>query len=149
MSATHYRWQPARLWLALILYWLASMIGATLIGRASDLGGEVAWIILVMLIMVGICVFAPRQPWPWWRKVLTILGAWTAQALLQVPGFFLALLLVRLVGTFEKEKIERLIQFSAALPIVIYVMRHSRLFVIAKDSLASPAGTFTPPEVRE
>ncbi len=62
------------------------MIVATLMTRELGRRGE-PYIILVMLIMVGVCVFNPRTPWPLWKKLLAFPVALAAQAILQVLGF--------------------------------------------------------------
>jgi hypothetical protein len=113
MSAARFRWQPARAWLALILYWLTSTIGAALIGREY----EQSWITLIMLVMVGICVFNPRQPWPWWKKLLALPIALGVHPFLQLLGVPLALL-------GRRELLGRVMAFSGALPVALYAMRH-------------------------
>lgn len=127
MSTAQFQWQGARFWLGLIVYWLVSMIGASVVSTYVPEFRDQSWIILVMLIMVGICVFNPRQPWPLWKKVIALPIALAAQAVLQYLGVPLALLA-------RHELIGRLMAFSGALPVVIYAMRQSRLFVVPKPA---------------
>lgn len=128
-----YRWLQARLWLGLIVFWLVSMILATLMTREFGRRGE-PYIILVMLIMVGVCVFTPRAPRPLWKALLAFPVALAAHAVLQLIGVLPALL--GLVDS--KEKLDRVVAFSGALPVVIYSMRQSRLFVATQAEPEAP-----------
>ena len=65
-----YRWHRRRFWFTLIAYWFTCTAGA---GAIARLGGkqsaEGAWVILVMLVLVIICMVTERGRWKIWQRV--------------------------------------------------------------------------------
>lgn len=74
-----------------------------------------------MLVLVTVCMFTERGRWKMWHRIAAIPAAWIGQALLQVPA---------LVAVGRRPDIaERMVSLAASLPVVIFAMRQSRLFV--------------------
>lgn len=88
MSAhVRYRWRRRRVWLTLIGYWFICTAGAGAIARlGANQSAEGAWVILVMLVLVTICMVAERGHWEIWKRVAAVPAAWLAQAVLQAPS---------------------------------------------------------------
>ena len=61
-----------------------------------------------------------------WQRIALVPGAWLAQAVLQIPALF-AVGLPLAMG--RPDVVERMIGLAASVPVVIFAMRHSRLFV--------------------
>lgn len=61
-----------------------------------------------------------------WQRIVVVPGAWLAQAVLQIPAVF-AVGMPIAMG--RPEVVERMIGLAASVPVVIFAMRHSRLFV--------------------
>ena len=128
MSAViRYRWYRSRFWLTLVGYWFICTAGAGAIARLGAAeSAERAWVILVMLVLVALCMVTERGRWKMWQRVTAIPAAWLAQALLQVP----AVVAVGMpVAMGRPDVAERMISLAASLSAVIFAMRQSRLFV--------------------
>jgi hypothetical protein len=61
-----------------------------------------------------------------WQRIALVPGAWLAQAMLQIPAAF-AVGLPMALG--RPDVVERMIGLAASVPVVIFAMRQSRLFV--------------------
>ena len=122
MTEPCYKWMHSRLWLCLILYWLVSMTVAGLIARA-----EVGWIIMCMLIVIIVCMVTERGRWRPWKRVLFVPLAWIAQPLLSIPVLFTVGFFLLSLG--REGLIDRAVTFISSLPLVLFAMRQSRLFV--------------------
>ena len=134
MANPPYKWRHARLWLCLILYWLVSMIGAGILARVGVARAETSWIVLTMLALVIVCMISERGRWKTWQRVLFVPLAWIAQPLLYIPlALPLALMIAVLdFGGGRKDLVDRSIVFLSSLPVVLFAMRQSRLFVSAQ-----------------
>lgn len=124
-----YRWRQKRLWLSLILYWLVATGGARFIEKQYEAG----WIILIMLIFVSICMITERGHWKLWQRIGFVPLAWIAEAILSPLAAFTIGVLVYSSG--REHLVDRAIAFCASLPIIIFAMRQSKLFVISKHYL--------------
>jgi hypothetical protein len=87
---------------------------------------ESAWVILVMLVLVAVCAATDRGGWRVWQRIALVPGAWLAQAELEIPAVF-AVGLPIAMG--RPDVVERMIGLAASVPVAIFAMRHSRLFV--------------------
>ena len=82
--------------------------------------------ILVMLVLVIVCAATERGRWRLWKRIALVPGAWLAQAVLQIPAVFAVGLPIAM---WRPDVVERMIGLAASVPVVIFAMRHSRLFV--------------------
>jgi hypothetical protein len=62
-----------------------------------------------------------------WQRIGFVIAGWAAMELLTIPVMFTIGLVLYSAG--ERELIDRAVYFSASLPVVIYGMRQSHLFV--------------------
>ena len=130
-----YKWHQARLWLCLLLYWLISMIGAGIIARLTEypvFSHEIGPMVISMLILVSVCMATERGRWKRWQKICFVPFAYILHVVLFLPGLFL------LSPLASRHLVGRGACFIASLPIVVFAMRQSRLFVFRheKDSKA-------------
>lgn len=107
------------------------MIGAGIIARVgAHAGRESGWIILLMVVLVSICMVTERGQWKVWQRIGFVFLAWMAHAILTIPvalGIGPLLLLGDRVAL-----VDRGVSFVATVPIVVFAMRRSRLFVRAQ-----------------
>lgn len=130
-----YKWHQARLWIFLLLYWLISMIGAGIIARLKEypvFSHEIGPMLISMLILVSVCMVTERGRWKRWQKI----GFVPFVYILHVVFFLPALAI--LSSWVPSHFVGRAACFIASLPIVVFAMRQSRLFVFRpeKDSKA-------------
>ena len=127
-QARKYSWLYARLWLALIAYWLICMVGTGIIARSAASSPESGFVVFVMLAFVIVCMATERGQWKSWQRVGFVFLAWIAHALLSIPVLFL-------VGSFMRDLslLNRAVAFIASIPAIIFGMRHSKLFVRLED----------------
>ena len=123
-----YRWQHKRLWPGLILYWLIATGGAKFIEERYEAG----WVILIMLIFISICMITERGQWKLWQRRGLVPLSWIVEALLSPFAAFTVGALVYSSG--REHLVDRAIAFFASLPIIIFAMRKSKLFVTPKQS---------------
>lgn len=127
-GSLQYRWMHARVWLWLILYWLISTIGAGIIARAgADVTAEVAWIVIVMLALVSVCMATERGQWKVWQRIGFVFLAWIVQAILTIFTLFTFGVLMYWGG--RSDLVDRVTVFVASIPVVVFAMRRSKLFV--------------------
>lgn len=129
-SNLHYVWLPARFWLCLVLYWLTAMIGAGMIASVDGHARESGWIVLTMVVLVSICMVTERGQWKVWQRIGLVFLAWIVQAILTIP---IALVVVPLLLLGNRADFaDRGVSFVATIPVVVFAMRRSRLFVRAQ-----------------
>ena len=118
-----HRWLHARFWPALVGYWLVCTGGAGVLTRLGGANAGNGWIILVMLVLVSICMGTERGDWQIWKRVGFVPLVWILHAVLSLPAGIVV------VGIVSPELLDRALTFVASLPIAIFAMRRSRLFV--------------------
>jgi hypothetical protein len=130
-AETPYRWYRRRFWLTLVLYWFTCTAGAGALARLGAAeSAERAWVISLMLVLVTVCMVTERGRWKIWQRVAAVPVAWITQALLQVP----AVVVVGMpIALGRPDVAERMIGLAASLPVVIFAMRQSHLFVTSAD----------------
>lgn len=119
-----YRWRRDRLWIALLIYWFASVTGASLFVSS---GQEWGWIVLLMLVVIATCMITERGQWPWWGRVIWVPASWLLHGLAAIPIGLLALPFF----AARPELADRGIAFLTSIPFVVYSMWRSRLFTEA------------------
>jgi hypothetical protein len=124
-----------RPWLVLFLYWVVCMTGAGAFARAQ--GPETGWIIMIMLLLVGVCMYAERGDWKLWQRIGFVPLAWAIHAILSIPA---GLVVGFLTFAVRPQLTDRATAFAASIPIVLYAMIHSRLFATKKSPLSDSAG---------
>ena len=123
-----YIWFHERLWLGLIFYWLVSMLGAGLIKEnGGTISTESGWVVAVMLTCVIICMIFERGEWSVWKRVGFVFLSWILQVLLGLVILPIAYLLVASGGKLEL--VDRFIGLLSGIPIILYSMWHSRIFI--------------------
>ena len=91
-------------------------------------------ITLVMLVFVIVCMITHRGNWSAWKKIIVVPAAWIVQLTLQLP---VAIGLSPFLAWIEPTKGDRVIVLFSSLPVVIFAMRYSRLFVRPANQIAS------------
>ena len=117
-----YRRMPSRWVVGLILYWFLAIGGASLARESREAG----WIILVMLVFLAICMVYERSNWGIWKRIGFVLLSWVLQSIISVLVVFSIGLLINEV---RPHLVNRATSFIATLPLVIYGMQRSLLFV--------------------
>ena len=77
-----------------------------------------------------------RGEWKTWQRVGFVFLAWIVQAVLAIPVLLTIGMLMGAAGRLNL--VDRAVTFFASIPVVIFAMRHSRLFVQLRNA---PAGT--------
>ncbi len=127
-----YKWHHARLWFYLFFYWLITIGVAGILARSPKFQSlELGWVIIAMLLSVCICMATERGEWRIWQRIGFIPVAWFLHPLLMIPFQFSIGLLLYKLGRFHL--IDRSTAFWGSLPIVIFAMRRSRLFVFPQS----------------
>ncbi len=128
-ATSTYKWRTGRAWLGLVCFWLLAMAGAGALARlGTDPSHEGGWVTLVMLVFVSLCMVTERGEWATWKKIGFVFLAWLVQALLSVA--VVLIIGVALVSQQRSHLIDRTSGFLSSIPIVIYAMRRSSLFVV-------------------
>ena len=136
------RWRgPGGVVPSLLIYTFASL-GIALIVHPEmpHQGIGTAWIIFTMLVVVVWCMVTERGIWPVWRRLLAVPGAWVLHGLLTWPASGLVMPFRNLVFP---ELLDYFGVYLASVPLVLWAMWHSRVFV---EQLPSPAPTETDSE---
>ena len=116
---------------AFVGYTLASFGVALAIHPAAPHQGiGTAWIILMMLVAVSVCMVTERALWGIWRRFLAVPGSWFAHAVLHWPAAAIGRLFY---STGFPELVDYVSVYLATVPIVLWAMWHSRLFVAATN----------------
>lgn len=89
-------------------------------------------LILAMIVLVVICMSTECSGWPRWRKIAFVPAAWLLQALLSIPALLTVGMLMKSLGL--NYMIDSSMNFAAALPIVLFSMRRSTIFVSAQPT---------------
>lgn len=121
-----FRWRWGRVALGLVVYWLTSTGGAGLLRAGGQSTMESGWVISVMLVFVSICMATERGQWSAWRRVGFVPLAWIVHALLAPVAFGLGILVYQ---SGRPDLLDRAITFFASIPIVLWAMWRSHLFV--------------------
>ena len=124
-----FSWNRSRVALSLFLYSFVTMAGAAIIARAGGGARVGGWIIFGMLAWVGVCMWTERGQWAIWKRLTFPFFAWALQAVLTVPAMPLGAAMV-VLGQ-PSNYVDRIVEFCASLPIVLFAMRQSRWFVHA------------------
>lgn len=112
----------------MVLYWAITMVGAGAIARSGgDRTAEVAWIIAIMFVFTALCMVTECGDWKSWQRIGFVFVALFVHALLTVPAAFTFGLLMYMGD--RQHLVDRATVFWASIPIVVYAMRRSRLFV--------------------
>jgi hypothetical protein len=123
----------SRFWFGLILYWLVSGIGATLLFRSYASLIEPLWVIICMIIFISVCMIYDRGQWNIWQRVGFVFVSVIVQALISYPlmslqNYFYHIPVIRYVILFSS------FFFIASLFFVVFAMLRSSLFVKSEDS---------------
>ena len=128
-----YRWRPGPTLLGLLVFSLVSASGAGGIAAArGEVGTQCGYVTFVMVAMISLCMLTGRGNWPWWKRLLFVPVAWIAQVPLSLAACFVVLPLALLVG--RPTLIDPAGSLVASIPLVVFAMRRSRLFVVDTDS---------------
>lgn len=129
-----FRWRWGRVALALIIYWLTSTVGAGLLVRTGYSSSEQGWIIILMLSFVSICMVTERGQWSTWKRLGFVPLAWLVHAVLTPLTLGLGILVYQ---SGRPELLDRAITFFASIPVVLWAMWRSRLFVAQQQHIES------------
>ena len=122
-----YRWHRRRFWLAILIYWFLGTLGAGALARWGAQRHEEAWVISLMLLFVIVCTSTERGRWKVWQRVAFVPAAWLGHALLSVPAV-LAVGIPLAAGP-RPDFADRMVTLVASIPVIVFAMRQSRLFV--------------------
>ena len=122
-NETTEKWKPKRWWIALIIFWLISTVGAGIIARTGGNDSmEGGFIILTMLIFAIFAAITDKS-WNIYKRTIWVIGIWIIHALLIIPAGLIATLISK------PHLIERTTSLFAAIPLVIWAMRRSKFFI--------------------
>lgn len=124
------KWRPKRWWIALIVFWFISTVGAGIIaGSGGTYSIESGFIVFVMLLFAIFAAFTDKG-WNIYKRIIWVIGIWIMHAFLLIPAGLIA----RLIS--KPHLVERTASLIAAIPLVIWSMCRSKFFVtqaIKKD----------------
>jgi hypothetical protein len=138
-----YRFRQSRFWLFIILWWFYCMIGhfgffASRFGVFQGMFSTL-WISFHMLLIISVCMVYERGQWNIWKRI----GFVILSVFIQV--YFNYLFLSQLFDIFWKilenimlgGLILLIVLFIETLPLVVYAMSRSELFVERKGIIGS------------
>jgi hypothetical protein len=125
-------WRPAPALTTAIAFWLVT-IG---VGGAFERGGwgggtQSGFVILCMLVVVIACVATTWRPWRIWQRMLLVVAAWFAQGFALMVAYPVSMVLAGATG--RAGALDRVGALLAALPVMAFAMRQSRLFTRARE----------------
>ena len=127
-GATRYRWRARSVVLGLLLYSAAVVVGAIVIhARALGVTAGIHLLRVTALSIFGLCMITERGSWVLWKRIAFVPGAWLIYAYVCVPVAFVPLAIF--APTYPGVVTESVV-LVASLPLVVWAMRHSRLFVV-------------------
>ncbi len=100
-------------------------------------GAAMGRIAFVMLVFVSVCMITHRGNWKPWKKIAFVPAALIVHAALQVAVAIGLADMSRVEGQQTLLHGDRLISLLISLPILIFAMRYSRLFVRRANGIAS------------
>lgn len=134
---TRFRWRHARLWPTLVAYWLIATTGAAVAVRLSGdpaMNTQVVW--TVFFVFVCMCMLQERSGWITGYRVGFIVVALLAA---QLP-FVILLSVLGLAGAPGglETRLDRGAAFLGSLPVLLFAMRRSLLFVVPRETPGEP-----------
>jgi len=124
---TKYVLRRPSFWPVLIGYWFLSMVGAGILAASGNSNVESGWIIFLMIFLVALCMLTDRGDWNIWQRIAYFIFSWAAQAIIAVPTLWV-IGIIMAAGN-RMNLIDRSVSFFASIPIVVFAMWHSKLFV--------------------
>ena len=112
---------------SLLIYTFASLGIALIVHpQMPNQGIGTAWIIFTMLVLVAWCMVTERGLWPIWKRLLAVPGAWVLHGLLTWPASGLVMPFRNLMFP---GLVDYLAVYFASVPLVLWAMWHSRVFM--------------------
>jgi hypothetical protein len=132
-QSQNYTWVVPNAGVGILAFSLAGLVVPSIltfsIGRPAA-GTGIA--IFSMIVFVVICMATECRGWPRWRKIAFVPATWILQALLSIPALLTVGIVMRSLGL--NYMIDSSMNFAAALPIVLFSMRRSTIFVSAQPT---------------
>lgn len=137
IEGTTWKWKPVRWWVALIGFWLISIIGAGIVVRVyGSYEGDSAFIGLVMLIFACFSAFTDRGS-SIATRIVWVVGIFVIHSLLS-PYVSVPIAIFLYYASARAELANRGASFLVALPLVIWALRRSKFFVEPRIAKSEP-----------
>jgi hypothetical protein len=117
------KWKPKRWWVALIMFWFISTVGAGIIARTGGTYSVESGFIILIMLMFAIFAAITDKGWNIYKRIIWVIGLWIIHALLMLPASLIATLVSK------PHLVERTTSLLAAIPLVIWSMRRSKFFI--------------------
>jgi len=130
------RWRQTSVWIVVSVYWLISVFSSA-IQKSIGLGeGDGVWVIAAAFFLIILaCMITQRTQWRLWKRIAYLPLSFVAHVLLTVPSSMALGILKRSTDAYARTDAEqRAVFLLASIPIVVFSMRQSRLFVGCQSS---------------
>jgi len=132
-----WKWKPVRWWIALIVFWLISTIGAGILVRVyGSYEGDSAFIGLVMLIFACFSAFTDRGS-SIATRIVWVVGIFVIHNLLS-PYISVPIAIFLLYTSARPELANRGASLLVAFPLVVWALRRSKFFVEPEIAKSKP-----------
>ena len=132
-------WRRAPAWAAVSAYWLVSVLASEIQSLAGFGEGDGVRVISVaFFLVIAICMMTQRTGWPLWKRVAFLPATFAAHVILTVPSASALGVLMRSADHVRTVGEQWAVFLLASIPILVYSMRQSYLFV--RTATASSSG---------
>jgi lysylphosphatidylglycerol synthetase-like protein (DUF2156 family) len=131
-------WRQIPIWTAVSVYWVISVFSSQ-IQKLLGLGeGDGVWVIAAtFFLIVIICMITQRTGWRLWKRIVYLPASFLAHVILTIPSSAALGILMRTVGRERTVAEQRAVFLLASIPILVYSMRQSYLFIRTEKTEAS------------
>ena len=127
-AASH--WRQISVWVLASVYWLISVF-ASVIQKSVGLGeGDGVPVIAAAFFLIVItCMITQRTQWRLWKRILYLPASFLAHVILTIPSSEALGIAKRSAGHGRTDAEQRAVFLLASIPILVYSMKQSYLFV--------------------
>lgn len=118
-------------------YPVMALVGVLMLVDSGSGKNGPGWIILLMLIVVSVCMWTEKGRLQTWHRIGFVFLSWILQTLL-------GLMVYLCIGIFlgpSSPYFDSIVAFLSSVPIVIFAMRQSRLFVATAKEIIGASET--------
>ena len=124
------RWNYVSLWITFSFYWLVSVLSSDIESLFGYEGSDGVYTIsATFFLIIIICMVTERGRWQIWKRMIYIPLCFLFHVLLTIPSSAALGILKFSPDHVRTHAEQRAVFLLASIPILVYSMRQSRLFV--------------------